>query len=108
MNPSKQSKSVDSKTSNKENKKENKSSTKSKAKPSVPSNNHWAEIYLEKDRKWIPVDLSSGKVNNPAELERLASRPMLYVLAINNEGRIKDVTQRYASNYLTQTRKMRA
>jgi len=106
-NPSKRTKLVDSKTSNKENKKENKSSTKSKAKPSVPSNNHWAEIYLEKERKWIPVDLSSGKVNNPSELERLASRPMLYVLAINNKGRIKDVTQRYASNYLTQTRKMR-
>jgi len=125
-NPTKQSKSADSKSSikenkkesksstksnskslNKEDKKENKSSTKSKPKQSVPSNNHWAEVYLEKDRKWIPVDLFSGKVNNPTELERLASRPMLYVLAINNKGKIKDVTQRYASNYLTQTRKMR-
>merc|ERR1712013_407369 len=55
-NPTKQPKSADSKSSVKEvkeNKKESKSSTKSKPKQSVPSNNHWAEVYLEKGRKWI-------------------------------------------------------
>jgi len=82
-----------------------KPSTKSKSKPSSTTHDYWAEVYL--DKKWVPVDLSSGKLNCPSELESRASKPLLYVLAINNRGRIKDVTQRYASNFLTQTRKLR-
>jgi len=88
--------------------KEPKPSTKSKSKPSsTPTHDYWAEVYLDRDKKWVPVDLSSGKLNCPSELESRASKPLLYVLAINNRGRIKDVTQRYASNFLTQTRKLR-
>merc|ERR1712142_1325315 len=108
-NPTKSRKAAETKTKDSKVKKDPKpsTSTKSKPKPNIPSINHWVEVYVEKDKKWVPVDMSSGKVNNPSELERLASKPMLYVLAINNSGRIKDVTQRYASNYLTEARKWR-
>jgi len=68
---------------------------------------YWVEVFVVKEAKWVTVDLLTGKVGCPGELESKASKPMLYVMAINNSGKVKDVTQRYASNFLTQTRKLR-
>lgn len=97
-----------SKSQSKSKEQKPKSSTKSKSKPSsTTTHDYWSEVFLHREKKWVPVDLSSGKLNCPSELESRASKPLLYVLAINNRGRIKDVTQRYASNFLIQTRKLR-
>ena len=69
--------------------------------------NYWVEVYLIKEKKWIPVDVLSGKINNPSEIESRLAKPVLYVLAVNMKGLVKDVTRRYSSNYLTQSRKLR-
>ena len=82
-----------------------KTDQKSKAKPTELR--YWAEVFLVKERRWIPVDMTSGKVNSAVDIESRAGKPLLYVLAVNNQGRVKDVTRRYASNYLTVTRKAR-
>ena len=69
--------------------------------------NYWVEVYLIKEKKWIPVDVLSGKINNPSDIESRLAKPVLYVLAVNMKGLVKDVTRRYSSNYLTQSRKLR-
>ena len=69
--------------------------------------NYWVEVFLNKERKWIPVDVLTGKINNPSDIESRLAKPVMYVLAVNMKGRVKDVTRRYSSNYLTQSRKLR-
>ena len=68
---------------------------------------YWVEIYIVKEKRWIPVDVLTGKINNAAEIESRLPKPVLYVFAVNMKGRVKDLTRRYASNYLTQSRKLR-
>merc|ERR1712152_101162 len=45
--------------------------------------NYWVEVYLIKEKKWIPVDVLSGKINNPSDIESRLAKPVLYVLAVN-------------------------
>ena len=68
---------------------------------------YWAEVFLPRENKWIPVDVVTGKVNNPADIESRAGKPVVYVFGVNNQGGVKDVTRRYCGNYLTVTRKLR-
>ena len=57
----------------------------------------------------IPVDAAQGRVNCALEMEdRSGIKPMLYVIAVNMDGTLKDVTKRYAGEHFdTQTRKSR-
>lgn len=83
---------------------------------------YWAEVYI--DPKWVTVDLISGRIDCPAVIEQNLfgkitkgknksiinkSGQILYVVAANIDGSLKDVTKRYTSNkYMTVTRKTRA
>ena len=84
-------------------------SSKSKKESSDSNTGHyyWAEVFLVKEKRWIPVDMTTGKINNPSNIESRASKPVLYTLAVNSGGQVKDVTRRYCSNFLTQSRKLR-
>jgi len=77
-----------------------------KKKPDT-SLNYWVEVYLEKEKKWICVDLFNGKTNKPPEIEKRLAKPIFYILSVDNKGFYKDVTRRYASDYMTSTRKIR-
>ena len=68
---------------------------------------YWAEVFLARENRWIPVDVVTGKINNPADIESRAAKPVVYVFAVNNLGGVKDVTRRYSGNFLTLTRKLR-
>ncbi|KAK3585967.1 hypothetical protein CHS0354_038511 [Potamilus streckersoni] len=67
----------------------------------------WTEVYLESEEKWICIDSHNCQLNKPYEIERRTAKPVHYVLAFNNEGTLKDVTARYASQWMTETRKLR-
>ena len=83
---------------------------------------YWAEVYI--DPKWVTVDVINGRVDCPAAIEnnllgRMSkgknkmimntSEKILYVIAANTDGSLKDVTKRYTSDkYMTITRKLRA
>ncbi|XP_058451792.1 DNA repair protein complementing XP-C cells homolog [Malaya genurostris] len=69
--------------------------------------NLWIEVYAEEEEQWIPVDVTSGKVHCLDHIVKQASAPLVYVLAWNNDGSIKDVTTRYCPNYGTSTKKLR-
>ncbi|EFN78138.1 DNA-repair protein complementing XP-C cells-like protein [Harpegnathos saltator] len=67
----------------------------------------WAEVYVESKGSWISVNIMDGDVDCVAEVYKKASRPVLYVIAYNSEGLIKDVTRRYCPHWLSVTRKQR-
>uniref|UniRef100_A0A182NFV1 Rad4 beta-hairpin domain-containing protein n=1 Tax=Anopheles dirus TaxID=7168 RepID=A0A182NFV1_9DIPT len=69
--------------------------------------NLWIEAYAEEEERWIPLDVTRGSIQCVDELVQHASSPMLYVLAWNNDGSIKDVTARYCADYLTVAIKLR-
>jgi len=77
---------------------------KSKIRPDV--RDYWAEVFLPKEKRWVAVDLLTGSVNHPEEIESKCSKPVIYCLAAN-QGKIKDVTTRYSSKYHVEARKLR-
>lgn len=74
---------------------------------SLKNENLWAEVYLDSEESWISVCVPDAKVHCISELYKKAKKPVLYVIAWNSEGLIKDVTRRYTPNWLTVTRKKR-
>ena len=64
-----------------------------KAKVRQDARDYWAEVYLPKEKRWIVVDLLTGSVNHPEEIESRCSKPVTYCLAVN-QGKVKDVTAR--------------
>lgn len=68
---------------------------------------YWAEVFLEAEEKWISVDVIHGKVHCVQQLYSGATHPLMYVLAWNNDKTVKDVTRRYAPQWMTVTRKLR-
>lgn len=61
---------------------------------------YWIEVYDEDTSKWIRRELM---LNTNVTIPQVLS----YVFAIDNEGYVVDVTNRYASDYLTKTIKAR-
>ncbi|XP_071985034.1 DNA repair protein complementing XP-C cells isoform X3 [Engystomops pustulosus] len=67
----------------------------------------WVEVYLENEEKWVCVDCVSRTVNNTSLCFKAATKPVTYIVAIDNSGHVKDVTRRYDSEWMTSTRKRR-
>uniref|UniRef100_A0A8C5Q6F4 XPC complex subunit, DNA damage recognition and repair factor n=1 Tax=Leptobrachium leishanense TaxID=445787 RepID=A0A8C5Q6F4_9ANUR len=67
----------------------------------------WVEVYLEKDGRWVTVDCVHKTVGHPQLCYKNATKPLTYVIAIDNVGCVKDVTRRYDAQWMTNTRKRR-
>lgn len=67
----------------------------------------WVEVYVESKESWISVNIMDGNVDCVTDIYKKASKPVLYVIAYNSEGLIKDVTRRYCPQWLSVTRKQR-
>nr|XP_033330317.1 DNA repair protein complementing XP-C cells homolog isoform X1 [Megalopta genalis] len=67
----------------------------------------WAEVYLESEESWITASVMEEKIHCVTEVYKKAKKPVLYVVAWNSNGLIKDVTRRYCPHWLTVTRKQR-
>ncbi|KAG8435902.1 hypothetical protein GDO86_007119 [Hymenochirus boettgeri] len=79
-------------------------------KPSVVSpigSDQWVEVYLEKEKKWVSVECVRGTVGQPQICFKTATKPVTYVVGIDNDGYVKDVTRRYDADWMTVTRKRR-
>ncbi|XP_032988575.1 DNA repair protein complementing XP-C cells isoform X3 [Rhinolophus ferrumequinum] len=69
--------------------------------------NQWLEVFCEREEKWICVDCVHGVVGQPLTCYQYATKPMTYVVGIDNNGWVRDVTQRYDPAWMTATRKCR-
>ncbi|ELT98355.1 hypothetical protein CAPTEDRAFT_122982 [Capitella teleta] len=67
----------------------------------------WAEVYLQSMKKWICVECVEGKVNYPREQEKKVTAPMAYVVSFDSDFAVKDITKKYAKNWMSYTRKLR-
>ncbi|KFQ17267.1 DNA repair protein complementing XP-C cells, partial [Merops nubicus] len=67
----------------------------------------WLEVFLEREEKWVCVDCVHGTVGQPQLCFTGATKPLTYVLGFENDGSVRDVTQRYDPLWMTATRKSR-
>lgn len=67
----------------------------------------WLEVFCEQEKKWVCVDCVHGVVGQPLTCHKYATKPMTYVVGIDNDGWVRDVTQRYDPAWMTVTRKCR-
>ncbi|KAM8799758.1 DNA repair protein complementing XP-C cells isoform 1-T1 [Eudromia elegans] len=67
----------------------------------------WLEVFLEREDKWVCVDCVHGSVDQPQLCFKYASKPLSYIVGIDNNGSVKDVTRRYDPVWMTVTRKSR-
>jgi hypothetical protein len=70
----------------------------------------WSEVYDNHDKEWIPIHGSKGLVKDP--LKYVLAGPHLqsqisYVIAFDGTFGVKDVTQRYTSQWGAKTSKLR-
>ena len=87
-----------------------KNSAKAAKKAAIPANgtkmtDYFLEVLVKGE--WVCVDAMRARTDCAEEMEAKASKPMLYVLACNADSTVKDVTMRYAKNYMTDARKKR-
>ncbi|XP_040214814.1 DNA repair protein complementing XP-C cells isoform X1 [Rana temporaria] len=75
--------------------------------PAPRGSDQWLEVYLEKEERWICVDCLHGTVNKPSTCFKAATKPVVYVVGIDNSGHMNDVTRRYDPEWMTKTHKRR-
>uniref|UniRef100_A0A2K6QM66 XPC complex subunit, DNA damage recognition and repair factor n=1 Tax=Rhinopithecus roxellana TaxID=61622 RepID=A0A2K6QM66_RHIRO len=76
-------------------------------KRSIAGIDQWLEVFCEQEEKWICVDCVHGVVGQPLTCYRYATKPVTYVVGIDSDGWVRDVTQRYDPAWMTVTRKCR-
>ncbi|XP_032178132.1 DNA repair protein complementing XP-C cells isoform X3 [Mustela erminea] len=67
----------------------------------------WLEVFCEQEEKWVCVDCVHGVVGQALSCYKYATKPMTYVVGIDGDGWVRDVTQRYDPDWMTATRKCR-
>uniref|UniRef100_A0A8D0G3A7 p125 n=2 Tax=Strigidae TaxID=30459 RepID=A0A8D0G3A7_STROC len=73
----------------------------------VLGTDQWLEVFLEREDKWVCVDCVHGTVGQPQLCFTYATKPLSYVVGFDNDGSVRDVTQRYDPVWMTATRKSR-
>nr|prf xeroderma pigmentosum gene [Homo sapiens] len=76
-------------------------------KRSIAGIDQWLEVFCEQEEKWVCVDCVHGVVGQPLTCYKYATKPMTYVVGIDSDGWVRDVTQRYDPVWMTVTRKCR-
>lgn len=67
----------------------------------------WLEVFLEREDKWVCVDCVHGNAGQPQLCYTYATKPLFYIVGFDNDGSVRDVTQRYDPVWMTATRKNR-
>ncbi|XP_075014966.1 DNA repair protein complementing XP-C cells isoform X3 [Calonectris borealis] len=73
----------------------------------VTGTDQWLEVFLEREDKWVCVDCVHGNVGQPQLCFTYATKPLFYIVGFDNDGSVRDVTQRYDPVWMTATRKSR-
>ncbi|XP_066499857.1 DNA repair protein complementing XP-C cells [Hoplias malabaricus] len=69
-------------------------------------NDEWIEVYLDGVKKWVCVDVDQG-VGKPHLCTNQATQPITYVVGVDGEGYLKDLSTRYDPTWLTSSRRRR-
>lgn len=66
----------------------------------------WLEVYLESTGRWVCVDVDQG-VGQLQLCSDQATQPITYVVGVDDEGYLKDLSSRYDPTWLTSSRQRR-
>lgn len=66
----------------------------------------WLEVYLESTGRWVCVDVDQG-VGQPHLCFDQATQPITYVVGVDDEGYLKELSCRYDPTWLTSSRRRR-
>ena len=69
------------------------------------AHNSWIEVKLS--GSWVTVHLPSQSVGNIGIVEESVDHPLVYVIGIDENGSVKDLSPKYAFKWCTVTRKQR-
>lgn len=69
-------------------------------------NDEWLEVYLEEVGRWVCVDVEQG-VGQVQRCASQATQPLCYVVGVDADGYIKDLSSRYDPTWLTSSRRRR-
>jgi hypothetical protein len=67
----------------------------------------WTEVYVPRQARWVYVNGLTGTLDRSAEVEELGRASVHYVLGIDGDGYVSDITERYAHKWLSATFKYR-
>ena len=67
----------------------------------------WLEVYLDSERKWICLDVSNNIVDKPLDIASKSLPHLSYVIGVDSDGYIKEVTQRYITGWMSAAMKRR-
>lgn len=71
----------------------------------------WAEVFNPAYQKWVPIDaVTTHSLGQPSKLEPAQKdirNSLSYVVGMEEDGSLRDVTRRYASQFNAKTRKTR-
>ncbi|XP_038627907.1 DNA repair protein complementing XP-C cells isoform X2 [Tachyglossus aculeatus] len=67
----------------------------------------WLEVFCDEEDKWVSLDCVHGMVGQPEICFKYASKPVSYILGLDNDGFVQDVTKRYDPAWMTTTCKNR-
>ena len=71
-----------------------------------PGADEWLEVFVEKTSAWLCVDAEHG-VDRPQLCWQNATQPLAYVVAVDGDGRLKDLGRKYDPTWMTSSRKRR-
>ncbi|XP_076860048.1 DNA repair protein complementing XP-C cells isoform X2 [Brachyhypopomus gauderio] len=66
----------------------------------------WIEVYLVGAKKWVCVDVNQG-VEKQQLCTNQATQPVTYVVGVDGDGYLKDLSSRYDPTWLTSSRRRR-
>ncbi|XP_036389596.1 DNA repair protein complementing XP-C cells [Megalops cyprinoides] len=67
----------------------------------------WLEVYLERVGRWVCLDIQRTEVGQVQQCSRQATQPLSYILAVDGDGYLKDLSSRYDPTWMTSSRKRR-
>ncbi|PAA83779.1 hypothetical protein BOX15_Mlig015892g1, partial [Macrostomum lignano] len=71
----------------------------------------WCEVFVPApEDRWVPLEFNGAaySIDNAEAIGARIAKPITYVMSVDAEGGVREVTARYDLNWCTKTRKVRA
>lgn len=85
-------------------------SVKKKVSDSVPINEddlYWIELFDEKNKRWFPIDFFNDIYDDNQAIVTKIPLEISYIIAVDNDDYINEVTPRYATDWVSHAMKKR-
>ncbi|KAJ2850715.1 hypothetical protein IWW36_001684 [Coemansia brasiliensis] len=71
---------------------------------------YWCEVFNQVSEQWTPINAYSGTIERATQLTRTgrgSACAFAYILAVDGDGHVCDVTQRYSRDFVNVTQRQR-